>query len=143
MKNMIKNNDSPCLIELADPKLLGSAVGNGLSDATRQALTLIANHRCNDLEDFSTLLEPVIQLVETPKKKPVFFGHEKFDSYDDYFEVGRVEGDPRELLACASVKALFDMAIDAAGGHNLDPYAVSAFLKSIRIQAKLLLGAVL
>ena len=133
-----QNTRPPRPIVLADPKRI-DCDRYSVSRSIHQTLEKLSTHQCVDLEDLAELLVNEMPDPGLAKGTVIQLGVDKYDIYDEYFGVDRATGNPKHLLALATIKTTLELGRDAAQGTSIDPFATQLFLRSIKIQAKLLL----
>lgn len=99
------------------------------------ALVTLVHHKCVEISDFTLLLNGnFIPKYSDPEIDN--FRIKQFDMYDQYFGVSRTSAFPGKTLIAGFLASLAELADDARKGTSLDPFAVSIFLRSVRVQAK-------
>lgn len=112
---------------------------SGRNKTIRRYLKVLADSQLSDLTQLASLELPD-QSVEATKRVTVEkLGVEKFDMYDDYFEVERTSQNPADELAAAFLAALAEVGKEAKRGYQLDPLALKNFLRAVQVQAQVML----
>lgn len=122
-------------IRLPSPQALRGALA-GNNESIQRQLEVLAQSQMSDLEQLASLRVPE-QMIDGAV--PVKLGVEKYDMYDDYFEVERTSNNPADELAGAFISSLVEVGEEAKRGHNLDPLALNSFLRAVQVQARVLL----
>lgn len=109
---------------------------HGRDKKIRESLQYLARYQLSKLEELADLtLPPNSKSNEEEVKLCV----EKHDLYDEYFNVKRSTENPADELGFAFVSSLISFGEEAKRGYNIDPLAVSALLRGIQVQAKVML----
>ncbi|MFK8035853.1 MAG: hypothetical protein AB8B94_17090 [Hyphomicrobiales bacterium] len=130
--------DQTTRICLPPPTMLRSRMV-GENHVLRDQLKALASKQMSELEQFASLNVPTNATKGNCDTQFEKLGVWKYDIYDEYFEVIRTSENPADELAAAFIISLIEVGQEAKRGHNLDPLALNAFLRAVKVQAKVLL----
>ncbi|MBP0484174.1 hypothetical protein [Sagittula salina] len=125
-------------IRLPSPEALKCPLA-GENEAIRHHLEVLARNQLSDLDQLALLGLPEKAPQKTDSAVAEKLGVEKFDMYDEYFDVERTSQNPADELSSAFIASLVEVGEEAKRGHSLDPLALNAFLRAVQVQAQVLL----